>query len=244
VIMRKRRRLANGVSVTTDPGPPELAEARLDRIRAKAPLMLALATEAIRLSKAAVVAGQFARAVRVGRDLGVVNRNDYGHGIRLKPIRARDGTLLREADVTVEDAPDPDAPKVTVRRARRTDSLRVLFRAGTIEPHHVDAGEKLRANMEASSSSMLGMVRSEVHVAPFLRTTVSDRQLRARCKVRCAILALGSTWPVVEWILLNGTIGGYAQRASIRHKTAAGLLRDGLGRLARHFDKTPVSASR
>src|SRR5450755_2849149 len=98
--MRTRCRLGDGVLVTTDAGPPELAGARLDRIRAKAPLMLALATEAIRLSKAAASAAQFARAGRVGRDLGVVNRSDYGHGIRLKPIRSRNGALLREADVT------------------------------------------------------------------------------------------------------------------------------------------------
>ena len=54
--------------VAADPGPPELAGARLDRIRAKAPLLLALATEPIRLSKAAAAAAQFARAGRVDRD--------------------------------------------------------------------------------------------------------------------------------------------------------------------------------
>ena len=52
------------------------------------------------------------------------NRSDYGHGIRLVPIRGRDRAILREADVAIADAPDPDMPNVTVRRARRTDPLR------------------------------------------------------------------------------------------------------------------------
>ena len=74
--------------VSADPGPPEPPAARIDRIRAKAPLLLALATEPIRQAKAAAEAAQLARARRVGRDLGVVNRSDYGPGIRLVPIRA------------------------------------------------------------------------------------------------------------------------------------------------------------
>ena len=46
---------------------------------------------------------QLARARRVGRDLGVVDRSDYGHGIRLAPIRGSGGAILREADVVVDD---------------------------------------------------------------------------------------------------------------------------------------------
>ena len=225
---RKSLRRGGGAMVTADPGPPELAGARLDRIRAKAPLLLALATKPIRLSKAAAAAAQLARARRVGRDLGVVNGSDYGAGIRLKAIRARDGALLREADVTVADAPDPDVPRVTVRRARRTDPLIVLCRAGTIDQRQVDAGELLRAAMEASLPSMPGVTRSEVHVAPFLRATVSDRQLRACRTVRSAFLILGDKLPVVVWILLGGTVGGYAAHARMRHTTAADLLRNGL----------------
>ncbi|MGD0109554.1 MAG: hypothetical protein ABSC06_36835, partial [Rhodopila sp.] len=58
---RKSLRRGDGAMFTADPGPPELAGARLDRIRAKAPLLLALATKPIRLSKAAAAAAQFAR---------------------------------------------------------------------------------------------------------------------------------------------------------------------------------------
>ena len=174
----------------------------------------------------------------------MVNRSDYGAGIRLKAIRAHDGALLREADVTVADAPDPHLPRVTVRRARRTDPLIVLCRAGTIDQRQVDAGELLRAAMEESLPSMPGVTRSEVHVAPFLRATVSDRQLRACRTVRSAFLILGDKLPVVVWILLGGTIGGYAAHARMRHTTAADLLRNGLDRLARHFGLAPVSAGR
>jgi hypothetical protein len=112
------------------PGPTEPTAARLDRIRAKAALLLALATEPIRQAKAAAEAAQLVRARRVGRDLGVVNRSDYGPGIRLEAISAHDRALLREADVTVPVAPNPDVPKVTLRRAHQTDPLAVLKRAG------------------------------------------------------------------------------------------------------------------
>ena len=113
-------------------GRSAMPAARIARIRAKASIMLALATEPIRQAKAASEAAQLARARRVGRDLGVVNRSEYGPGIRLVPIRGPGGTIVREADVEVVDTPDPDAPKVTRRRARRIDPLEVLKRAGTI----------------------------------------------------------------------------------------------------------------
>ena len=174
----------------------------------------------------------------------MVNGNDYGAGIRLEAIYGHDGALLREADVTVDDAPDPHMPKVTVRRARRTDPLIVLFRAGTIDEVQVDAGEQLRTAMEESLPPMPGVSRSEVHVAPFLRGTFSDRQLRACRTVRSASLILGDKLPVVVWILLGGTIGGYAAHVRTRHTTAAGLLQSGLDKLAQHFGLAPVSADR
>jgi hypothetical protein len=50
----------------------------------------------------------------------------------------------------VGDAPDPHAPKRTIRRARRTDHLLVLLREGTIDQRQADAGEMLRNAMERS----------------------------------------------------------------------------------------------
>ena len=187
---RGSRRAAGRPRPSADPDPPEPPAARIARIRAKAPLLLALATEPIRQAKAAAEAAQLARARRVGRDLGVVNRSDYGHGIRLVPIRGPDRAILREADVVVADAPDPDMPNVTVRRARRTDPLEVLKRAGTISAREREAGEKLRDAIEQSQPSLPGVFRSEIHVAPRNRVAITERQLKACQCVRRAVAAL------------------------------------------------------
>ena len=74
--------------------PTEPKAARIARVRAKAPILLALATEPIGQTKAASEAAQLARARRVGRDLGVVNHSDYGHGVRLAPVRGPGGGIL------------------------------------------------------------------------------------------------------------------------------------------------------
>jgi hypothetical protein len=238
VTMRQQRRLVTGgARFTADPGPPEPARARLDRIRAKAPLLLALATEPIRQAKVAADAAQLARARRVGRDLGVVNRSDFGPGIRLVPIRGPGGAMVREADVEVVNAPDPHVPKVALRRARRTDPLEVLKRAGTIDAREREAGDKLRNAIERSQPSLPGMFRSEVQVAPHDRVAISERQLKAGCHVRRALAALDDiVRPAVLCIVRDGgTIRGYAVFAHVRHTTVAELLRRGLGELADHY---------
>jgi hypothetical protein len=145
---RGSHRIADRPCLSSDPGPLKAAGARLHGIPTKDPLLLALATDPIRRAKAAAETAQLARARRVGRDLGVVNRSDYGHGIRLVPTVGPCGTILREADVEVVDAPDPHVPKVTLRRARRTDPLEVLKRVGTINAREREAGEKLRDAIE------------------------------------------------------------------------------------------------
>ena len=234
---RGSRRAAGLPRASADPGTPELPAARIARIRAKVPLLLALANEPIRQAKTTAEAVQLARARRVGRDLGVVNRSDYGHGIRLAPIRGPDRAILREADVVVSDAPDPDMPNVTVRRARRSDPLEVLTRTGTISAREREAGEKLRDAIEQSQPSLPGMFRSEIHVAPHDRVAISERQLKARCHVRKALAALDDVArPVVLCIVRDGgTIRGYAAFPHVRHTTAAEMLRRGLGALADHY---------
>jgi hypothetical protein len=204
--------------VAADARPLELPAARIARIQAKA---------------AAEVA-QLARARRVGRDLGVVDRSDYGHGIRLAPIRGSGGAILREADVVVDNETDPRRPNVTLRRARRTDPLEVLKRAGTIDTREREAGEKPRDAIEREQRALPGVSRSEVHVAPWDRPTISERQLSACQDVRRAVAALDNVVvPAVMWILHDGgTIRGYAAFAQVRHTTAAALLCRGLGALA------------
>jgi hypothetical protein len=135
----------------------------------------------------------------------VVNRSDYGPGIRLEAIRAHDRVLLRDADVTVADTPDPDAPKVTLRRARHTDPLAVLKRVGTINARESEAGEKLRDAIERSQSSLPGVSRSEVHVAPWDRAAISEQQLKAERHVDSALAALDeSVTAAVLWVLNGG----------------------------------------
>jgi hypothetical protein len=230
------RRAADRPRVSADPGPPEPPAARIARMRSKAPLLLELAAEPIGQAKEAAEAAQLARARRVGRHPGVVDHSDHGPGIRLEAIRAHDRALLREADVTVADTPDPHAPKVTLRRARRTDPLAVLIQAGTINAREREAGEKLRNAIERSQPSLPGMFRSEVHVAPQDRTEGSLHQLWACRKVREALAALDITViPAMLWVLHGGMIRGCAAFAHVRHTTAAELLRRGLGALADHY---------
>jgi hypothetical protein len=171
------RRAADRPRVSADPGPPEPSGARIARICTKAPILLGLVTEPIRQAKVAADVAQRARARRVGRDPGVVNRSDYGPGIRLEAIRAHDRVLLRDADVTVADTPDPHVPKVTLRRAHRSDPLEVLKRAGTINAREREAGEKLRDAIERSQPSLPGMFRSAISVAPRERVAIAERQL-------------------------------------------------------------------
>jgi hypothetical protein len=233
---RGSRRAADRSNVSADPSPLEPPAARIARIRAKAPILLGLATEPIRQAKAVAEAAQLARARRIGRDLGVVNRSDYGHGIRLVPIRGPGGVILREADVVVDDGPDPRRPNSTVRRARRTDPLDVLKREGTINARESEAGEKLRDAIEWSQSSLPGVSRSEVHVAPWDRAAISEQQLKAQRHVDSALAALDeSVTAAVLWVPNGGTIRGDAEFWHVRHTRAAELLRRGLGALADHF---------
>jgi hypothetical protein len=145
---------------------------------------------------------------------------------------------LREADVTAADTPDPDAPKVTLRRARRTDPLEVLKRANTINAREREAGEKLRDAIEREQRSLPGISRSEVHVAPWDRPTIWEQQLKACQDVRRAVAALDNVVAtMVLWIVSDGaTIRGYAAFAHMRHSTAAERLRRGLGALADHYN--------
>ena len=192
--------------------------------------------EAIRQNKAEARADQLTRARRVGRHAGPVNTSDYGPGIRLEPIHARDGTLLREADVLVADAPDPDAPRRTIRRARRTDHLLTLLREGTIDRRQADAGERLRIAMERAECSLPAVSRSEVHVAPWDRVPLSEQKLKAQRHVSRALTTLDSTLKsVVLWVLDGATIRGYAEWKHMRHTTAAELLRRGLSALADYY---------
>jgi len=181
------------------------------------------------------------RRKRVGRGPISVPRGDFGPPIRLEEARGHDGVVLRPADTIVEDAPDPHAPNSTIRRARRKDPLLVLLRARTIEQYHVEAAERLRADMEASSPSMPGALRFGVHVAPFQVAGLAARHLEAAENVRGAHAAIGAdAWPVVDCLLQGSTITDSVRYARVHRTKATNLLCDGLERLARHFGLAPL----
>jgi hypothetical protein len=227
---------------TADPGPPEPHFVKLERIRSKAPILLALALEAIRESRQTAAQEALARARRVGQDNGIRQHSDFGHGIRLEAIVSGD-TVVREADISIEDAPDPRNPRIIVRRARRTDSLHVLWRMGTIDHRQIDAGERLRWSMERSLAPLPGIAQSEVHTSPFSRVVIAQGQLKAVRQVRHAGEAMGRCRTAVLWILMGGSINGLAAWARCHKTTASELVQDGLDLLADHYGLPEAKAA-
>jgi hypothetical protein len=118
--------------------------------------------ERIRASRTADEQAVKARVARVGRDDGVQHGRDHGPGIRLRNVRSRRNEILREADVAVEDGPDPERPNSTVRRARRVDPLLALKRAGAIEDRHLDAAAAMRAYARQAKNKQLEADAAEV----------------------------------------------------------------------------------
>ena len=210
----------DGQAVNPDPGEPPAA--LIARIRA---------------ARAADELARIARAARVGRDDGVQHGRDYGPGLRLRPARGRRrGERLREADVEIEDGPDPAQPDNTVRRARRSDPFVALLRARSITAREFDAAELLRDELQSAQPSIPCTGQSSIHVLPFQRIGVSDRQVDAAGASRRGLAAVGVlNRAAVLSIVLGGTIRGYAAFAHVRHTTAAELLRRGLGALADHY---------
>ena len=166
----------------------------------------------IRSARAADDIARVSRAARVGRDDGVQHGRDYGPGLRLRPMRGRRrGERLRDADVEIEDGPDPDRPNNTVRRARRSDPLVALLRAQTITAREFDAAELLRDELQAAQASIPCTGQASIHVQPFRRTGVSDRQVNAAGAARRAMAAVAVVnRAVVLWIVLGGTVEGFA----------------------------------
>ena len=191
----------------------------------------------IRAARAADELARVARAKRVGRDDGVQHGRDYGPGLRLRPARGRRrGERLREADVEIEDGPDPACPNNTVRRARRSDPLVALMRVQTITAREFDAAELLRDKLQAAQASIPCTGQSSIHVQPFRRTGISDRQVNAASASRRAMAAVAVVnRAVLLWIVLGGTVEGFALYARTRRAPCGERLKAGLGELADHY---------
>jgi hypothetical protein len=235
---RQARRVAIRPRLSADPGPPEPAAARIARIRAKAPLLFGVAIAVIRDARRADELAQLARAARVGVDTGRQHGRDYGPGIRLEPIRGRrrcDGEL-RAADVEIESAADPDRPTQILRRARRSDPLVKLQRAGTVTGRGVEAIEFLRGDLEAAQASIPSGGQSDVHMPAHQRIGITDFQVNACTAVRRAVEAVKPiNRQVVLWIACGGTIAAYAAYAHLHHVMTAAQLKAGAGELADHY---------
>ena len=220
--------------------------ATLERLQFKTPVLMAMALAPLKQARIEAGRAQFTRAARVGRDLGVVDRCDFGHSLRLSPVKAGDGTVLREADVVVVDEADnTDASNHTrtVRRARRADPLLTLWKYKSITEAQYDAAERLRASVEAATPKTGGWSASDVHTAPWARVGVTRSQIEACASVRAAMLAVDSADRlVITWIVLGGgTVGGVAMFAKICDRTVTNRLRSGLDALVAFYAEETVA---
>jgi hypothetical protein len=78
--------------------------------------------------------------------------------------------------------------------------------------------------------------QSSIHVQPFRRTGISDRQVNAVGASRRAMAAVAvANRAVVLWIVLGGTVEGFALHARTRRAPCGERLKAGLGELADHY---------
>lgn len=161
---------------------------------------------------------------------------DFGPGLRRRPIRDQAGTLLREADVEVNDlAVDPRHPNRRLRRAYRVDPVDTLKRTGLIGIREVDAAAELRRQLERMVPGLGGGSALRITISAFLVEPIKDDHIRASRKLREATAALGHLWPPVLWICLGGTVQGYREHRRIGTRRAADIVANGMQRLADHF---------
>jgi len=152
--------------------------------------------------------------------------------------------VLREADVIIEDGPDPLEPRVTVRRARRCDPLQRLLAFGSICNRQFDAAERLRSDLEASMprSANAGFIWHFIGTAND-RLPLTEGQMRASTRVREAFgLVPAGDREMLVWMISGGSVVGYARYAHLRDQSVRSALRSVLDLLADHYFGAEVSA--
>jgi hypothetical protein len=141
--------------------------------------------------------------------------------------------LLREADVEIETGADPERPNRSATRARRSDPVHALKKAGTIGHREIDAVERLRGDMEAADARMPVGTITGARVQGHMRLGVTDRELNATRAVRQALAHVSPlNHAEVVWVSCGGSLSGLERFAGTRHELAASRLRAGLGELA------------
>jgi hypothetical protein len=87
--------------------------------------------------------------------------------------------------VTVEDAPDPDRPNATLRRARAYDPLRRM----DLDPALFVAAERFRDAYALSEGAREGV--GSVRLEPWQRCHYAVKVADARAEVECSLRAVG-----------------------------------------------------
>lgn len=160
---------------------------------------------------------------------------DFGPAIRRKDSRDHAGLVIREADVEVDDGPDPDHPNRKVRRAQRVDTLLRLVRGGSIGRRELEAAETLRTHLERMLPAMISQQIVHSDLSPFTRDWIAETQLYASKFARDAAAALGPRlWPPVLWLCLGGTVRSFAEFQQIRLATGCECVTAGFEALADH----------
>jgi hypothetical protein len=143
---------------------------------------------------------------------------------------------IERGEVVVLDAPDPDRPNATLRRAKAVWAPDVLLRNGTIDQAHHSAATRLH------DAYALGVMGARDRLAVYIARTgapsgYADAQLAAAEDYRRACQAVGIVaMSALSWcVVSHGTVAGWAECKGWPVQRAQGYLLAALDRLAEHY---------
>jgi hypothetical protein len=143
---------------------------------------------------------------------------------------------IERGEVDVQDAPDPDRPNATLRRAKAVWAPDVLLRNGTIGQAHHSAATRLH------DAYALGILGARDRLAIYIAKTgapsgYADAQLAAAEDYRRAAQAVGIVaMSALSWcVISHGTVAGWAECKGWPVQRAQGYLLAALDRLAEHY---------
>lgn len=181
--------------------------------------------------------------------------SDLGPAIRHRPVigpiaSGPAGAVVRElrpADLQREDRPDPDAPKRTVRGARRRDGLRDMYEADRTRPEerrritdaHWHAAEAFRSDLAVASGARPPRAAVRVQGAGEAGYGPTERQVDATTRARGAHQAVGLIHAgVLSWVVISGgSLRDYETCKGIRHGRGTDMLVAALDRLADYYSR-------
>jgi hypothetical protein len=145
--------------------------------------------------------------------------------------------LRHRGEVMTLDAPDPDSPNRTIRRAKRVWAPDVLLKNGSIDQAMHDAATRLH------DAYALGVQGARDRLTVYVDRTGSpsgyaDGQLAAARDYREAAQAVGQIGmaPLAWCVLSHGTVEGWAAEKRLNPHAAKGQLLMALEMLAQHYD--------